>query len=239
MAQESNHYGGCLIETPIMGVDGGWIIDDNTSIFLLDTHRRKAYYQVKNGVLFDILSTPSKDSCEVAWDDDSFKEIYLQVGNTKYYLDRYITDGDGVSDGGPLKIAAGALKLTKCIHGDKGEESNIPYCAYYRLLVTRVLYNIIKSKAYTYDDFVKAARRSVPDWMILAGDEHDNTDTIISSEVNEFEKIDLKSLYPMLVNRCATVAAIEAANKYFKSAGLSVDCVTFFMENSEGDDDRK
>ena len=158
MATADKTYGGCLKGTPNLQVDGDFIIDDNTSIFLLSTDKRKVYYQIKNGVVFEILNNKTGDSCELACDDEKFTEPYMQVGDTKYYLGNFIVDGDEIKpadNGLAKKIAELPMVASKCIHGEF--EENIPYCAYFRLLVIKRLYNAIKSNKYTLDDFLANA----------------------------------------------------------------------------------
>lgn len=230
-------YGGCLKGTPNLRVDGDFIIDDNTSIFLLSTDKRKVYYQVKNGVVFEILKNKTGDSCELTWDDEKFTEPYMQIGDTKYYLGNFIVDGDEIKPAGndPAKKEAGLpmVVASKCIHGER--EGNIPYCIYFRLLVIKRLYNAIKSNKYTLDDFLVNASRFAPEWIIYDG-EGEPTMIQTSELETPMTPISLKAVYDALVNTCAVEDAIKAANAYFNPAGLNVECVSFNMESDESDD---
>ena len=236
MATEDKTYGGCLKGIPNLRVDGDFIIDDNTSIFLLSTDKRKVYYQIKNGVVFEILNNKTGDSCELAWDDEKFTEPYMQVGDTKYYLGNFIVDGDEIKPEGdetPEESAELPVVASKCIHGEF--EENIPYCTYLRLLVIKRLYNAIKSNKYTLDDFLANASRFAPEWMIFDGE---GEPTMIQTSESEtpIAPINLKAVYDALVNTCAVEDAIKAANVYFNPAELNVECVSFKMEGDESDD---
>lgn len=242
MAESSSSpqlFSGC-VNSEVEAIElGEYIINDDASILLLSKEPREAYYQVKNGVIFDVKSSPTKDSCEIAYNDESLQELYIKVGETKYYLDRYITDGDSYpTQTGPLNGAESSkICFKKTVHDDVlDEEHEIPYCKYYLLLVVRDLYKLLKSNPYTYEEFAKRAKMVIPEWIIKTEDEASGETEvqIISSEIpNPLERIDLHEIYETLVNKCAVNEAIDAANKFFNKMGLEAICVTFNVKPIE------